>query len=53
MSAACRADIEQHDLGGGNWSGGQIFEAGRQLARAAHHGRVWEMAARGQVSAIR
>ena len=42
--AACHADIEQDDLGSGNCSGGQLVEAGRQVARAAYHGRVWEMA---------
>ena len=41
-SAACRAYIEQYDLGGGNWSGGQLFEAGRQVARVSYNGRVWE-----------
>ena len=42
-SAACRASIEQDDLGGGNWSGGQLFEVGRQVARVSYHGRVWEI----------
>jgi len=48
--AACRADIEQNDLGGGNRSVGQLFEAGRQVARVSYNGRVWEMAERGQVA---
>ena len=43
ITTACRPDIEQDDLGGGNWSGGQLFEAGRQVARVAYNGRVWEM----------
>ena len=49
---ACRADIEQDDLGGGNWSGGQIFEAGRQVARVSYNGRVWEMADGATTSAM-
>ena len=42
-NTACCAYIEQYDLGGGNWSGGQMFEAGRQVARVSYNGRVWEM----------
>ena len=47
VSTACRADIEQDDLGGGNWSGGQLVEAGRQVARVSYNGCVWEMAEQG------
>jgi len=50
VSTTCRADIEQDDLGGGNWTGGQLFEAGRQVARVSYNGRVWEMAEGGRVA---
>ena len=43
-SALCAAFIAQHELGGGNWSGGQIRNhAGRQIARVSYNARVWDM----------
>jgi hypothetical protein len=42
-SAACDAYIAQYHLGGGNWTGGQIYEQGQQLARVSYNGRVWDM----------
>lgn len=33
--------IEAHDLGGGNWSGGDINCRGCIVARVSYNGRVW------------
>ena len=44
VRAACRAYIEQDDLGGGNWTGGELTEHGRPVGRVSYNGRVWEMA---------
>lgn len=31
------------DLGGGNWSGGQVYNAeGRVIAEVSYNGRVWQ-----------
>lgn len=41
-SEACRAYISNHDLGGGNWTGGDVFDAdGKQIAHVSYNGRVW------------
>lgn len=40
----CRAYIEQHELGAGNWSGGDVTEDGKLVARVSFNGRVWEPA---------
>lgn len=41
-SRACRAYIEENDLGGGNWSGGEVKdEDGTVVARVSYNGRVW------------
>jgi hypothetical protein len=40
-AAACRAYIEAHDLGGGNWTGGQVFVGKIQIAEVSYNGRVW------------
>jgi hypothetical protein len=40
--SACRDYIEVNDLGGGNWTGGQIKWSGRIVARVSYNGRVWE-----------
>lgn len=33
----------KHELGGGNWSGGQVWdEDGRMVARISYNGRAWE-----------
>lgn len=42
-SIMCRAYIEGWDLGGGNWTGGQIFENGKQIAKVSYNGRIWDM----------
>lgn len=36
-----RKFIEDNDLGGGNWDGGQIYENGKQIAYVSYNGRVW------------
>jgi hypothetical protein len=41
-SARVREYITQHNLGSGNWSGGDIFdERGDKIARISYNGRVW------------
>jgi hypothetical protein len=43
-SALCRSYIEHHDLGGGNWSGGQVYNKdGMQVAYVSYNGRVWDL----------
>ena len=37
----CREFIDEHDLGGGNWSGGEVYEEGTLVARVSYNGRVW------------
>ena len=40
--AVCRRWIEENDLGGGNWAGGQVTdENGVQIAQVSYNGRVW------------
>lgn len=42
-SRACTKYIERNGLGGGNWTGGQIYDdAGEQIAFVSYNGRVWE-----------
>jgi len=41
-SAVCRAYIERNGLGGGNWTGGQVFEDDQQIASVSYNGRVWD-----------
>lgn len=45
-SERCRAFIAEHDLGGGNWSGGQVRDiaTGAVVARVSYNGRVWSPA---------
>jgi hypothetical protein len=40
-SAKCRAYIEDHELGGGNWTGGDIFDGQAIIAHVSYNGRVW------------
>ena len=39
--ARCRAWIEEHDLGGGNWTGGQVRRDGVLVAYVGYNGTVW------------
>ena len=39
---ACRKFITDNDLGGGNWSGGDVQDAsGKLVARISYNGRAW------------
>ncbi len=40
-SAVCSWAIREHQLGGGNWTGGQVFCEGRERAYVSYNGRVW------------
>ena len=40
-SKACSAYIREHELGGGNFTGGAVFEDGVMVARISYNGRVW------------
>lgn len=41
-SGVCRNFIADNDLGGGNWTGGQIRdEFGDLIGRVSYNGRVW------------
>jgi len=48
-SDACRAYIEHHELGGGNWTGGEVWRGiGRKaVAQISYNGRAWEPSKRG------
>ncbi len=39
----CRRYIADHDLGGGNWTGGEIIDRDTRevVARVSYNGRVW------------
>jgi hypothetical protein len=41
----CRQYIDHNELGGGNWTGGQVFKgnSNEQVARVSYNGRVWAM----------
>lgn len=42
---ACRAYIDRHDLGGGNWSGGEVHmvrgDMVKRVGRFTYNGRFW------------
>lgn len=41
-SEACRKFIADNELGGGNWSGGDVQDAsGKVVARISYNGRAW------------
>ena len=41
-STACRKYIEDNELGGGNWSGGEIMDDKKiVVARISYNGRAW------------
>lgn len=43
-SQICRTYIAFYDLGGGNWSGGEITNAdGLVIGRVSYNGRVWDL----------
>jgi hypothetical protein len=41
-SRVCRAFIEEYDLGGGNWTGGHVWDDGVPVAHVSYNGRVWK-----------
>lgn len=41
-SKVCREYIAEHELGGGNWSGGFVFDGKEQIAYISYNGRIWE-----------
>lgn len=41
-SRACRAYIEHHELGGGNWCGGLVKKGATAIAQISYNGRAWE-----------
>ena len=43
-SVECISFIHKNQLGGGNWSGGDILnEHGARIAYVSYNGRVWEL----------
>jgi len=42
-SEICKFYIIEFDLGGGNWTGGQVLLKGKQIAEVSYNGRVWDM----------
>lgn len=42
-SEACRTYIAKWNLGGGNWSGGQVYKGKKQIAQISYNGRIWDM----------
>ena len=34
--------IEENNLGGGNWTGGKVYENGVQIGYISYNGRYWE-----------
>jgi hypothetical protein len=39
----CILFINNNDLGGGNWDGGDITDNGKLIAYVSYNGRVWEV----------
>ena len=35
--------IHDHDLGGGNWTGGHIFKDGKVVGYVGYNGRIWDV----------
>lgn len=42
-SLMCVIYIARWSLGGGNWSGGQVYIGNKQIARVSYNGRVWDL----------
>lgn len=40
-SHKCREYISEFNLGSGNWTGGQVFQQRKQIARISYNGRIW------------
>lgn len=41
-SQVCREYISQYQLGGGNWTGGQVTQDGKETHHISYNGRIWE-----------
>lgn len=41
-STVCRTFINRYALGGGNWTGGQVKDGSKVIARVSYNGRVWD-----------
>ena len=39
--AAVRKYIDKHDLGAGNWTGGDVFHNGEVIGRISYNSRYW------------
>ena len=39
----CLEFISNNELGGGNWSGGDILDNGKLIAYVSYNGRVWKV----------
>lgn len=46
-SEICRAYITHYKLGGGNWTGGEVRQGERIVARISYNGRVWPVPDKG------
>ena len=42
-SEKCRTYIAYWNLGGGNWSGGQVYKGKKQIANISFNGRIWDL----------
>lgn len=42
-SEKCRTYIAYWNLGGGNWSGGQVYNGKKQIANISFNGRIWDL----------
>lgn len=40
-SRVCREYIESNELGGGNWTGGDVIDGGETIATISYNGRIW------------
>jgi len=39
-SDVCRKYIERNGLGGGNWTGGDVFKDGKRIAKVCYNGKI-------------
>jgi hypothetical protein len=42
-SKTCSAFIRRNQLGGGNWTGGNIYEGRKKVGHVSFNGRVWDI----------
>lgn len=40
---------DAHHLGGGNWTGGEVFRDGQPYARISYNGRIWDALLGGEL----